>query len=74
MQIAEFKKNDSINLLAVDDTIWINGWTKDTVGRPIDYIFVNDNFVVNSYAVVTDTGSKTNVSDHYMIEATLHIK
>ena len=30
MQIAEFKKNDSINILPVSDTIWIDGWTKDT--------------------------------------------
>ena len=30
MQIADFKKNDTVNLLDVNDTIWINGWTKDT--------------------------------------------
>ena len=46
-----------------------NGWTRDTEGRPIDFIFVNEGFTVENYQVVTDTGAKTNVSDHYMIEA-----
>ena len=54
-----------------DNMLTYNDWTKDTVGRPIDYIFTNDGFTVNSYEVVTDTGSKTNVSDHYMIQAVL---
>lgn len=57
-----------------DNMVTYNGWTKETVGRPIDYIFVNDNFSVNSYRVVTETGAKTNVSDHYMIESNLGIK
>lgn len=54
-----------------DNMVTYNGWTKETVGRPIDYIFTNDGFTVNSYEVVTVTGAKTNVSDHYMIKATL---
>ena len=54
-----------------DNMLTYNGWTKDTVGRPIDYIFVNDDFSIENYEVVTDTGAKTNVSDHYMIKAIL---
>ena len=54
-----------------DNMVTYNGWTNETVGRPIDFIFVNNAFSVNSYDVVTDTGAKTNVSDHYMIMATL---
>ncbi len=57
-----------------DNIVTYNGWTDETVGRPIDYIFVNDGFSVDSYEVVTDTGAKTNVSDHYMIEANLEIQ
>ncbi len=57
-----------------DNMVTYNGWTEETVGRPIDYIYVNDNFSVNSYRVVTETGAKTNVSDHYMIESNLRIK
>lgn len=57
-----------------DNMVTYNGWTTETVGRPIDYIFVNDNFTVSSYRVVTETGAKTNVSDHYMIEAILNIQ
>ena len=54
-----------------DNMVTYNGWTHETIGRPIDFIFVNDGFTVNSYEVVTETGAKTNVSDHYMIEAVL---
>ncbi len=57
-----------------DNLVTYNGWTNETVGRPIDYIFVNDGFSVNNYEVVTETGAKTNVSDHYMIKATLKLK
>ncbi len=54
-----------------DNMLTYNGWTKQTEGRPIDYIFVNDSFSVESYEVVTETGAKVNVSDHYMIKAVL---
>ena len=57
-----------------DNMVTYNGWTDETVGRPIDYIFVNDGFGIDNYDVVTDTGAKTNVSDHYMIKANLNIK
>lgn len=30
MEIADFKKNDSVNILSISDTIWIDGWTEDT--------------------------------------------
>ncbi len=56
-----------------DNMVTYNGWTNETVGRPIDFIFINDGFSVNSYEVVTETGAKTNVSDHYMIEANLKL-
>ena len=55
-----------------DNMATYNDWSKETIGRPIDYIFVNDNFVIKNYVVVTETGAKTNVSDHYMIEAILN--
>lgn len=54
-----------------DNMLTYNGWTRDTVGRPIDFVFVNSAFTVKHYQVVTETGAKTNVSDHYMIEAIL---
>lgn len=56
-----------------DNMVTYNGWTNETAGRPIDFIFVNDEFSVNSYEVVTETGAKVNVSDHYMIKAVLSI-
>lgn len=55
-----------------DNMVTYNGWTDETQGRPIDYIFVNDSFGINSYEVVTETGAKTNVSDHYMIKSSLN--
>ena len=54
-----------------DNMLTYNGWTKMTEGRPIDHIFVNDGFTVSEFTVVTDTGAKTNVSDHYMVKVTL---
>lgn len=54
-----------------DNMLTYNGWTKMTEGRPIDHIFVNDGFKVIEFAVVTETGTKVNVSDHYMVKVTL---
>ncbi len=48
-----------------------NGWTDNTKGSPIDYIFVNNGFVSSEYEVVTETGASVNVSDHYMIKAVI---
>lgn len=72
-----FENNGFLNVNTTvengDNMLTYNGWTSQTEGRPIDHIFVNDGFSVNEFAVVTETGSKTNVSDHYMIKATLKI-
>ncbi len=57
-----------------DNMLTYNGWTRDTVGRPIDFVFVNDKLEVNDYQVITETGAKVNVSDHYMIEVILNVK
>lgn len=54
-----------------DNMLTYNGWTKETEGRPIDYIFTNEGFTVGDYKVITDTGARVNVSDHYMIMAIL---
>ncbi len=56
-----------------DNMTSFNGWTNETVGNPIDFIFVNNGFIVNNYEVVTVTGAKVNVSDHYMIKAVLSL-
>ncbi len=56
-----------------DNMLTYNGWTTDTVGRPIDFIFTNNGFTTMSYEVVTNAGADVNVSDHYMIKATLNI-
>ncbi len=56
-----------------DNMLTYNAWTNNTEGKPIDFIFANDRLTVTSYEVVTDTGAKVNVSDHYMIKATLNI-
>lgn len=51
-----------------------NNWTRETKGRPIDFIFVNDGFSVEEYDVYNNIKEKTNISDHYMITATLNIE
>ncbi len=56
-----------------DNMLTYNAWTTNTEGKPIDFIFTNDKLTPTSYEVVTDTGAKVNVSDHYMIKATLMI-
>ncbi len=57
-----------------DNMLTYNNWTKETVGRPIDFIYVNEKFEVSNYQVVTETGANVNVSDHYMITADLIVK
>lgn len=54
-----------------DNMLTYNGWTNETVGRPIDFIFVNNGFTATDYKVHSDTGTKNNISDHYMISAQL---
>ncbi len=56
-----------------DNMLTYNAWTTETVGKPIDFIFTNNGFTPISYEVVTETGASVNVSDHYMIKATLTI-
>lgn len=56
-----------------DNMVTYNGWTNETRGRPIDFIFVNNGFTVTSYQVVSETGTRNNVSDHYMIKSLLNI-
>lgn len=66
--------NVNTTVVGGDNMLTYNGWTKETVGRPIDFIFVNNSFRVKSYTVVTETGARVNVSDHYMIETVLEIE
>lgn len=54
-----------------DSLLTYNAWTRDTAGRPIDFIFINSEFSANDYSVVNYENKKSNVSDHYMIMATL---
>ena len=48
-------------------------WAANENNRPIDFIFVNDKLTVNNYSVINETGTKTLISDHYMITAELGI-
>jgi len=48
-------------------------WDANEKNRPIDFVFVNDKFTVNNYSVINETGTKTLISDHYMITAELGI-
>ena len=56
-----------------DNMLTYNGWTNNTSGNPIDFIFVNSGFNVTNYEVVTEIGADVNVSDHYMIKAVLSL-
>lgn len=57
-----------------DDTVTYNDWGEIKTGKPIDFIFVNENFLVQDYTVATNSNIKTYISDHYMITAQLEIK
>ena len=54
-----------------DNLLTYNAWTRDKEGSPIDFIFINSEFSANDYSVVHYDNVKSNVSDHYMITATL---
>lgn len=54
-----------------DNLLTWNDWSKNTEGKPIDFIFVNDNLSAKTYSVIDYNNVKTNVSDHYMITAEL---
>lgn len=57
-----------INSNKGDLTPTYHGWGENPHNEPIDYIFVKG-FQVSDYKVHSDTGSKTDISDHYMITA-----
>lgn len=54
-----------------DKTPTYNGWGEAQEPEPIDYIFVKG-FAASDYKVHSDTNTKTFISDHYMITATLN--
>lgn len=54
-----------------DNLLTYNAWTREKDGSPIDFIFINSAFSAKDYSVIHYDNAKTNVSDHYMITATL---
>lgn len=54
-----------------DSSLTYNAWTRDTEGKPIDFIFINDSLSAKDYSVISYDGARSNTSDHYMITATL---
>lgn len=54
-----------------DSLLTYNAWTRETEGSPIDFIFINSSFSAKDYSVIHYDNAKSNVSDHYMIIATL---
>lgn len=70
------EQNGYINVgktLGKDNLLTYNAWTRETQGRPIDFIFINSEFKAKDYSVIRYDNVKSNVSDHYMITATLEI-
>ena len=68
------EQNGYINVgktLGKDNLLTYNAWSRETQGRPIDFIFVNSEFSAKDYSVIHYDNVKSNVSDHYMITATL---
>ncbi|MBQ5678094.1 MAG: endonuclease/exonuclease/phosphatase family protein [Clostridia bacterium] len=49
-----------------DKTPTYHGWGENSHTEPIDYIFVKG-FTTSDYKVHSDTNTKTDISDHYMI-------
>lgn len=47
-----------------------HGWGENPHTEPIDYIFVKG-FTASNYTVHSDTGEKSDISDHYMITTNL---
>ena len=56
-----------------DNMVTYNGWTKETVGRPIDYIFVTEGVEVNTFRIIRNTAKDMYPSDHYPIIADIVI-
>ena len=63
------------NVSSVDsekkDLLTYHGWGSNEYEGPIDFIMVNDGFVVNSYNVEQKKINHSYASDHYMITAEL---
>lgn len=59
-----------INANNGDKTPTYHGWGENSHTEPIDYIFVKG-FTSSDYKVHTDTNTKTDISDHYMISVKL---
>ncbi len=56
-----------------DKTPTYHGWGDILHNEPIDYIFVKG-FTASDYKVHSNTGEKSDISDHYMITTKLNIK
>lgn len=54
-----------------DSLLTYNAWSREKDGKPIDFIFINGDFSAKDYSVIHYDGTRSNVSDHYMITATL---
>ena len=61
---------DYMNANNGDKTPTYHGWGENSHTEPIDYIFVKG-FTASDYKVHTDTNTKTDISDHYMISVKL---
>lgn len=62
-----------INANSGNKTPTYHGWGENPHTEPIDYIFVKG-FTASNYKVHTDTNTKTDISDHYMITAILNVE
>ncbi len=50
-----------------DNLLTWNDWSRETDGRPIDFIFINDKLSANNYDVIHYESARQQTSDHYMI-------
>ncbi len=56
-----------------DKTPTYHGWGENSNTEPIDYIFIKG-FTASDYKVHTNTGEKSDISDHYMISAKCRVQ
>lgn len=71
---AVLEKNGYTNVgksFGQDNLLTYNAWTREKDGSPIDFIFISSEFSAKNYSVIHYDNAKSNVSDHYMITATL---
>ena len=59
-----------INANNGNNTPTYHGWGENPHTEPIDYIFIKG-FTASNYTVHSDTGEKSDISDHYMITTKL---